>query len=48
MEEEATNKFEVAIEDGAVWVSPTDEEFGGGGRVKGGAQNNGMSCRSVS
>jgi hypothetical protein len=44
--EEATSKFEVAIGDGAVWVSPTDE-FGGGGRVKGGAPNNGMSCRSV-
>jgi hypothetical protein len=44
--EEATSKFEVAIGNGAVWVSPTDE-FGGGGRVKGGAPNNGMSCRSV-
>jgi hypothetical protein len=44
--EEATSKFEVAVGDGALWVGPTDE-FGGGGRVKGGAPNNGMSCRSV-
>jgi hypothetical protein len=47
--EEATSKFEVAIGDSAImWLSPTDE-FGGGGRVKGGAPNNGMSCcrRSV-
>jgi hypothetical protein len=40
MEEAATSKFEVAI---GVWISPTDE-FGGGGRVKGGAPNNGMNC----
>jgi hypothetical protein len=32
---EEASKFEVAIVDGAMWVSPTDE-FGGGGRVKGG------------
>jgi hypothetical protein len=37
--EEATSKFEVAIGDGSVWVSPTDK-FGfvaglkGGGRAK--------------
>jgi hypothetical protein len=42
MVEEATSNFEVAVGDGALWVGPTDE-FGGGGRVKGGAPNNGMS-----
>jgi hypothetical protein len=44
--EEATREFEVAIGDGSTWVSPTDE-FGGGGRVKGGAPNNGMRRQSV-
>jgi hypothetical protein len=31
--EETTSKFEVAIGDSAMWVSPTDE-FAIGGRVK--------------